>query len=78
MTILGIMFGGGITLLAGPDNPRKGGFKPCPTPPCLRPCVLGVEPEVQCKTENGIEKTTFACCCCGSAGNFFKDLRGKN
>ncbi|HSR49950.1 MAG TPA: hypothetical protein VLV83_03930 [Acidobacteriota bacterium] len=50
------------------------GFKPCPFPPCLAPCVLGADPDVICLTPSGQFKTTFACCCCGSGGNYFRPL----
>jgi hypothetical protein len=66
---------GGMTLLAKPDNPRKGGFKPCPFPPCMAPCTFPAPEEVACKMPDGtVEKTSYFCCCCGGGGNYFKWL----
>jgi hypothetical protein len=64
--LIGVISMAGMTLLA---KPEKGGFKPCPYPPCMAPCALGAEPDVLCKTPDGsVVRTTFACCCCGGGG----------
>ncbi len=52
-------------------------FTPCPTPPCMAPCVYGAPPEVLCQSADGsTAATTYFCCCCGGGGgsNSFKPL----
>lgn len=76
VVLVGAFAAGSIALVAGPDNPRRGGFKSCPVPPCLAPCAFPPEPEVQCKVDGGeVVTTSFACCCCGGGGNFFRFLK---
>jgi hypothetical protein len=77
--LLAIVGFAGLTLMSTPvDAAKGGGFMPCPFPPCAAPCILGEEPDVICKSkDSGKTKTTFACCCCGSAGNLYKFLPSK-
>jgi hypothetical protein len=70
--VLAISFGG-MTLLAKPGGGK--GFRPCPWPPCMAPCIPDYEPTVLCKTDNGMVATTWACCCCGGGGNHYKPLK---
>jgi hypothetical protein len=56
---------GALALMGGPAE-AKGKKTPCPWPPCMAPCVFGVEPTVRCFSPGGPPvETTFACCCCG-------------
>ena len=66
--LLAVVITSGLTLSSGPVE-AKGKKLKCPFPPCLAPCVFGVEPTVLC-FEPGSKpfETTFACCCCGSSG----------
>ena len=74
--VLGVVAMALATLVAEPAYAAKGGFRACPVPACLAPCVLGAEPEVLCKFDGGgTAKTTFACCCCGGGGNFWRPLK---
>jgi hypothetical protein len=73
-----VVAAGGMALLSPLAEADPGGFRRCPVPPCLSPCVLGAEPEVLCKFADGTtEQTTFACCCCGGGAgeNSFKRLK---
>lgn len=75
-TLMVVAGAGAMVLVSRPAVANPGGFQSCPVPPCLAPCVLGAEPEVLCKFEDGgTDRTTFACCCCGGGGNSFKPLK---
>ena len=73
LILMSVVVAGGLTLEAKPDK-GKGRFLPCPFPPCLAPCAFPPQPEVLCKTDDGVIETSFACCCCGSAGNRYRPL----
>lgn len=73
LLLLSVVVAGGLTLEAKPDK-GKGQFLKCPFPPCLAPCAFPPEPEVLCKTSDGVFETSFACCCCGSGGNRYRPL----
>jgi hypothetical protein len=72
LLLLSVVVAGGLTLEAKADKGK--GFLPCPFPPCMAPCAFPPQPEVLCKTADGLVRTSFACCCCGSAGNRYRPL----
>ena len=76
--LLSVITASAATLSLSNDNTPRRGFKRCPVPACAEACVETDPADVQCRWETGsISLTSFACCCCGGAGNEFKPIRGQ-
>ena len=64
----------GLALFFSPADAARNGFRPCPVG-CLAPCAPQAEPDVLCKTPDGVQPSTFGCCCCvDGEGNYYKPL----
>jgi hypothetical protein len=76
LLLVGVVAAGSLTLMAKPGGAGKGGFQPCPFPPCMAPCIFPAPEEVRCKSAEGeVTVTSYTCCCCGGSGSSFKWLK---
>jgi hypothetical protein len=63
----------------GDESAAPPPFQRCPWPrTCMAPCLMDAPAQVLCRTPDGkMQRTSFACCCCGSGINSYKPLPAK-
>jgi hypothetical protein len=71
--------GSGVSAKPVSMSPVPSSFQRCPWPrTCMAPCLMDAPVQVLCRTPGGkMQRTSFACCCCGSGLNSYKPLPAK-